>query len=319
MTRLKDINFIDLILGEDFSEIKGMKGASAFLTDLPDIYISDARKLREECNKVHQNTNKTEFSIRYDARIYRITVTYTVWSGATFVIRQTPESILPFSDIPLTTQIRHSVDRPGATGLFLIAGKMGCGKTTTAASVFQQRIQTTGSLGVSIEDPIETMLNGRHGNGRCLQLEVGQGDSYSTAIKKAWRMGASCLFLSEIRDGQTAHEVLKCSLSMFVVSTIHASSVFDAIERYVMFCEELNQNAKHNIANTLYVIAHQQMTSKIRQGEIDGRNVDIKAYNLINCAQYTSIKSKISNGNYRALQDEFSSIIYNLEPSKESK
>lgn len=312
MDKLKDLNFIDLYISEAYAEVKGLQGYSSFLMDLPDKYQGDASNLREECDKIYRDTQKTEFSTRYDSRIYRITVICNVFDGVSFVIRQTPEHIRPFEDIPFTTDIRRSVVRSGATGLCLIAGEMGCGKTTTAASVLRERIETTGSLGVSIEDPIETLLQGRHGQGRCLQLEVGQNETYSSATKKAWRMGASCMLLGEIRDGLTAHEVLKASLSMFVVSTIHASSVFEAIERYVMFCEEINPNAKQNIANTLYIIAHQKMSPIVRNSVVTGRNIDINAFNLVNCSQHPAIKSKIIQGNYKALADEFNGIKYNL-------
>ncbi len=312
MNTLKNLSFIDLIIGTDYAEIKGLEGAVSFLSSLPNEYIADANKLKEECISFFNKTGKTEFSLRYDSRIYRITVLSSVFDGMSYVIRQTPEHIIDFSDIAFSTDLRRSIELKGATGLCLISGKMGCGKTTTAASVLKRRIEKTGSLGVSIEDPIETLLNGRHGNGRCMQMEVGQQESYSSATKKAWRTGASCLLLGEIRDSHTAHEVLKASLTMFVVSTIHASSVIDAIERYVMFCEEINPNAKQNVANTLFIIAHQTMSSVIRNGEITGRNIDISAYNLVNCVQSQSIRAKIIQGNYKALVDEFNSMNYNF-------
>ncbi|EFN0763303.1 Flp pilus assembly complex ATPase component [Escherichia coli] len=313
MDTLNNLSFIDLILGRDYAEIKGLKGATSFLSDLPDTYSIDAQKLKNECEKIYKESGKTEFSLRYDNRIYRITVLSSVFDGVSFVIRQTPEHIVDFSEISFSTDLRRSIELKGATGLCLIAGEMGCGKTTTAASILKRRIETTGGLGVSIEDPIETLLNGRHGHGRCMQMEVGQYETYASATKKAWRTGASCLLLGEIRDSHTAHEVLKASLTMFVVSTIHASSVFDAIDRYVMFCEEVNPNAKQNIANTLYIIAHQKMSSVIRNGEITGRNIDISGYNLVHCNQSNSIKSKIIQGNYNALADEFSGMVYKLK------
>lgn len=312
MDTLKDLSFIDLIMGADFSEIKGLQGASSFLSELPNRYMYDAQTLKDECDKIFKESGKTEFSLKYDNRVYRITVLSSVFDGLSFVIRQTPEHIVDFSEISFSTDLRRSIELKGATGLCLIAGEMGCGKTTTAASVLKRRIETTGGLGVSIEDPIETLLNGRHGAGRCMQMEVGQYESYSSATKKAWRTGASCLLLGEIRDSHTAHEVLKASLTMFVVSTIHASSVFDAIERYVMFCEEINPNAKQNIANTLFIIAHQTMSSVVRNGEIIGRNIDISGYNLVHCTQSNSIKAKIMQGNYNALADEFSGMSYKL-------
>ncbi|WOI84398.1 MULTISPECIES: ATPase, T2SS/T4P/T4SS family [Enterobacteriaceae] len=313
MNMLNDLNFIDLILGYDYSEIKGLKGASSFISELPVAYVEDANKLKYECTKIFEETGKTEFPLRYGQRVYRITVLSSAFDGVSFVIRQTPKHILDFTDIPLTTDLRHSIELKAATGLVLIAGEMGCGKTTTAASVLKRRIEITGGLGVSIEDPIETLLNGRHGAGRCMQMEVGQHESYSSATKKAWRTGASCMLLGEIRDSETAHEVLKASLTMFVVSTIHASSIFDAIERYVMFCEEINPNAKHNIANTLYIIAHQTMRTSIRDGEIVGHDIDISGYNLVHHTQKDSIRAKISQGNYKALTDDFNRASYNLK------
>ncbi|MDY8671155.1 ATPase, T2SS/T4P/T4SS family [Escherichia coli] len=310
MGKLKELSFIDLYLGNDYSEIKGLNGAASFLAELPEAYNEDVVLLKAKCDDFFKSTQRTEFAIRHDERIYRITIICSVFDGLSFVIRQTPEGILPFEELPLATDLRRSVERDGATGLCLIAGEMGCGKTTTAASILHHRIETTGSLGVSIEDPIETLLHGRHGQGRCMQLEVGQGESYSSATKKAWRTGASCMLLGEIRDSQTAHEVLMASLSMFVVSTIHASSVFEAIERYIMFCEEINANAKQNVANTLFIIAYQKMTTLYRDGNISGRNVDINGYNLVNCDNNNAIKSKIAQGNYKSLVDDFKSMNY---------
>lgn len=313
MDTLNTLSFIDLIMGTDFAEIKGLHGASSFLCELPARYQNDAQNLKNECEKIYQASGKTEFSLKYASRVYRITVLSSVFEGLSFVIRQTPEHIIDFSEISFSTDLRRSVELKSATGLCLIAGELGCGKTTTAASVLKHRIETTGCLGVSIEDPVETLLNGRHGTGRCMQMEVGQHESYSSATKKAWRTGASCLLLGEIRDSQTAHEVLKASLTMFVVSTIHASSIFDAIERYVMFCEEVNRNARQNIANTLYIIAHQTMSSAFRGNKIVGRNIDINGYNLVHHTQRDSIRSKIIQGTYKALADDFNCASYNLQ------
>ncbi len=184
MDTLKNLSFIDLILGSNYAEIKGLKGANSFLSDLPEAYSNDAQNLKNECGRIHKESGKTEFSLRYDNRIYRITVLSSVFDGISFVIRQTPAHIIDFSEVPFSTDLRRSIELKGATGLCLIAGEMGCGKTTTAASVLKHRIETTGGLGVSIEDPIETLLNGRHGHGRCMQMEVGQYETYSSATKK---------------------------------------------------------------------------------------------------------------------------------------
>ncbi|MEQ9928010.1 ATPase, T2SS/T4P/T4SS family [Pectobacterium parvum] len=308
-TSLRDADFIDLYLGENYAEIKGLVGASHFLVSVPDSLAVDVKSLRAHCEMKHQETGRNEFSCFYDERLYRVTVSRDLMGRTDLVLRQTPAFIPNFEDIPLSTPLRKSVELPRAAGLVLIAGDMGAGKTTTAAAILSRRIAVTGNLGVSIEDPAETLLQGRHGDGRCIQLEVGEREGYACATRKAYRMGASAFLLGEIRDGATAHEVLKASLSMFVVSTIHAASVTEALERYVMFCEEISSAAKANIASTLFVLAHQTMCVNPLDNK---RHIDITGFNLRNTNSAPTIRAKIASGVFN-LQDQFSSITYDFK------
>lgn len=308
-TALKDADFIDLYLGEDYAEIKGLVGGSSFLTPVSEALVADVRKLQALCENRYQETGRNEFSCFYDGRLYRATLSHDLFGHTGMVLRQTPRAIPNFVDIPFSTPLRKSVELPGATGLFLIAGEMGAGKTTTAATVLSHRLSMTGSLGVAIEDPAETLLQGRHGNGRCIQLEVQEGEGYASATRKAYRMGASAFLLGEIRDSATAHEVLKASLSMFVISTIHAASVTEALERYVMFCEEVSPSAKANIANTLYVLAHQTMRFNTTGNK---RQIDVTGFNLRNTSQAATIRARITGGQYN-LKEQLASITYDFK------
>lgn len=306
---LKESDFVDLYVGNDYAEIKGLLGDAVFLKPVPDLLLPDVRLLRDKCLAFHRDTQRTEYSLHYDSRLYRVTVARDCPGEIELVIRQTPKDIKPFESIPFSSDIRTSIEHRHATGLILISGEMASGKTTTAASILSHRISINGNLGVSIEDPAEAALHGRHGKGRCIQLEVKENEGYSHALKKAYRTGATSFLLGEIRDGATAHEVLKASLSMFVVSTIHAPNVYDALDRYVMFCEEHSPNAKTIIANTLYVIAHQKMT--FNNG--NRRMIDIAGYNLRHAKTATAIKVKISGGHFKSLKDHFDYMEYNFE------
>ncbi|EOW6411063.1 MULTISPECIES: ATPase, T2SS/T4P/T4SS family [Cronobacter] len=307
---LSDVDFIDLYLGEDYAEIKGLVGAASFLTPVPDDLNDDVQALRNLCENRHQETGRNEFSCFYDGRLYRATVLKDIFGRSdNLVLRQTPASVPQFEDIPLSTPLRKSIEMPGAAGLVLIAGEMGAGKTTTAASILRHRIAITGNLGVAIEDPVETLLQGRHGNGRCIQLEVRENEGYANATRKAYRMGASAFLLGEIRDSATAHEVLRASLSMFVVSTIHASTFTEALKRYVMFCEEVSQSAKANVASTLFVLAHQKMRIN---SENNKRQVDITGFNLRNTPAAQTIQAKIAGGQFM-LDDVLENFTYDFK------
>lgn len=308
-TALSDTDFIDLYLGEDYAEIKGLVGATRLLIPVPSPLLADVQALRVLCECRHQETGSNEFSCFHDGRLYRATVSRDLLGRTGLVLRQTPAVLPSFADIPLSTPLRRSVEHPGATGLILIAGEMGAGKTTSAAAILSRRIAVTGNLGVSIEDPAETLLQGRHGDGRCIQLEVGESEGYASATRKAYRMGASAFLLGEIRDGATAHEVLKASLSMFVVSTIHAASPKEALERYVMFCEEISPAAKANIASTLYVLAHQKMRVNPANNQ---RQVDITGFNLRHATTADTIRAKITAGQFN-FDDQFNAITYDFK------
>lgn len=308
-TSLNEVDFIDLYLGEDYAEIKGLVGESGFLISVPESLQEDAQRLKTHCLNSHRESGRSEFSLFHGDRLYRATVNKGIRGGADLVLRQTPASIRPFASVPLSTALRKSVELPSAAGLVLIAGGMGAGKTTSAASILSHRIAVTGTLGVSIEDPAETLLQGRHGDGRCIQLEVRENEGYDGAVRKAYRMGAGAFLLGEIRDSATAHEVLRASLSMFVVSTITGSSWKEALERYAMFCETIIPNAKANIASTLYILAHQTMrTNSVN----NSRSVDITGFNLRNTPARDTIKAKISTGNF-TLDDEFQKIQYDFK------
>ena len=307
-SRLANSGFIDLYLGIDYSEIKGMTGAVQQLAPAPEELMDDIQELKRICEAFHKETRRTEYAINYDSRLYRVTVANDLQNHETYIIRQTPDEIRPIDKIGLSTALIQSVNDVKQTGLVLISGPMGAGKTSTAASIVSQRIKQTGLLGVSIEDPIETLLQGQHGHGRCIQLEVGEREGYASATKKAFRMGATTFLLGEIRDGDTAHEVLKASLSMFVVATIHASSVIDAIEKYIVFCEEKNNKASSIIAKSLYMVTHQTLTPILRNNSIAGHNIDIIGFNIKSASSKDIIQAKISAGDLKSLSDQFTGI-----------
>ena len=116
-TALSEVDFIDLYLGEDYAELKGLVGTSRFLVPVPDSLTSDVDQLRALCVRRQKETGRNEFSCFYGGRLYRATVSQDLLGRTDLVLRQTPASIPAFEDIPLSTPLRKSIELPGATGL----------------------------------------------------------------------------------------------------------------------------------------------------------------------------------------------------------
>lgn len=120
-----------------------------------------------------------------------------------------------------------------SSGIVLVTGATGSGKSTTLASILDWLNQTTSQHLVTIEDPIEYLLTPV----QCVitQREVGTDTvSFATGLRSALRQSPDVILLGEIRDGETAQIALQAAeTGHLVLSTLHCSDVAETMERLV--------------------------------------------------------------------------------------
>ncbi|WP_164703902.1 ATPase, T2SS/T4P/T4SS family, partial [Pseudomonas viridiflava] len=99
---------------------------------------------------------------------------------------------------------------------------------------------------LAAEDPAETDLNGRHGSGRWIQMQVSRRNGgYEEALMRGLRSGADMMFIGEIRDTPTAVEAVRAAINgLFIVTTVHAGTVPQAIERVITLAEPKISNVR---------------------------------------------------------------------------
>ncbi len=116
------------------------------------------------------------------------------------------------------------------SGLVLIVGSTGSGKSTSLASMIDYRNQHASGHILTIEDPIEFL----HSNKKSLinQREVGVDTlSYDNALKNALREAPDVIVIGEIRDAVTTeHAVRYSETGHLCLSTLHANNSVQAIE-----------------------------------------------------------------------------------------
>ena len=117
------------------------------------------------------------------------------------------------------------------SGLVLVCGPTGSGKSTTLAACLEWMNQELSRHVVSIEDPIEYLFS----NQRCLftQREVGiDTPSFAEGLRRSLRQSPDVILVGEIRDAETAGTAMQASeTGHLVLATLHSSSCTDAIER----------------------------------------------------------------------------------------
>jgi len=229
MMRVSELSFTDVFLGDSACWFSGIGGADESQVANDDV-TGDLMKLRVACEKVELDIKRPEFTVRYDSVSYRVSVMQSI-SEKVFVLRRFPDSVPEFQTLGILDRIRECLLTPKMTGLIIIAGAYGQGKTTTASSLLDERLQRYGGVAITLEDPPEMPLQGARGKGVCYQTWVADGN-FSEAARKAARWAPTMIFLGEVRDGHTADEALKASINgRLVICTLHADSVQSALER----------------------------------------------------------------------------------------
>ena len=129
-------------------------------------------------------------------------------------------------------------------GLVLVCGPAGSGKSTTLAAMLGHRnAQAQGHI-LTVEDPIEFV----HAHRKSLvnQREVGIDTlSFDDALRHAMREAPDVIMIGEIRDRLTMqHAMAYADTGLLCVSTLHANSANQAIQRVIHF---FPQDVRHQV------------------------------------------------------------------------
>jgi len=257
---LKDINLKDIYLGLENARLAGVPGTNDPIP-APAECAEELAELRALCDRTIKDTPREEFAIRHNEVAYRVSVLKSI-SDTVYVLRRFPAQVPELTELNIHNQYVANFMKPGLTGLIVIAGAFGQGKTTTASSIVTSRLSKYGGVAITIEDPPEMPLEGVHGEGVCYQTWVERGQ-FGDACRKAARWAPSIIFLGEVRDSETASEALRASINgRLVICTTHADSVPSAIERMYSLANGVagsSDDTSSLLAGGLLCVMHQKL------------------------------------------------------------
>ncbi|MEI7999346.1 MAG: PilT/PilU family type 4a pilus ATPase [Candidatus Omnitrophota bacterium] len=180
--------------------------------------------------------------------------------GAAF--RLVPSKILSIEELGVPLCVKNFAKLH--SGLILITGPTGSGKSTTLASIIDY-INTNYSFKIiTIEDPVE-FIHYRKKSLIC-HREVGRDTaSFANGLRSAIKCDVDIILVGEMRDIETMELALTASeMGILVLSTLHTSSAAKTVDRIV---DSFPSNRKNHIrtilANNLKAIVAQQLLPSI--------------------------------------------------------
>lgn len=186
--------------------------------------------------------------------------------GPAAALRFIPSRIPSFDDIGLDFAL-HDKLLP-ESGLVLVTGAAGMGKSTTLACLLSTLLQEQSVHVLTFEDPIEFILD--PGMGMVSQREIGRHTaSFDAAFNSVLRQDPDAILIGELRNAEAIEMALTIAeTGHLVLASLHSPDAAGTIERILgAIPAERQPQARTQLAGTLRAIISQKLVErKDKQG-----------------------------------------------------
>ncbi|MGB9615233.1 MAG: type IV pilus twitching motility protein PilT [Fervidobacterium sp.] len=182
-------------------------------------------------------------------------------------LRIITKKIRTFEELGLPSVLKEFCERD--TGLIIVTGPTGSGKSTTLAAMIDYINSKYAYHIITIEDPIEYVFENK--NSLIHQREIGRDtESFVDALKYALRQDPDIILVGEMRDLETISLALTAAeTGHLVFGTLHTNSAATAPDRIVdVFPAHQQKQISLQLANTLIGVVYQRLVPKKASGVI---------------------------------------------------
>ncbi|MGB9152189.1 MAG: ATPase, T2SS/T4P/T4SS family [Alphaproteobacteria bacterium] len=260
---LNELDFMDIYLRLDAVAVPHYRSGHGGVLDLPDAdlpekFIADAAELTDH---LREHFKGIEAALNYKGMRLRATRLDTAKGEIWAALRRLPAHPPVLEKLGFIPQLPPILEELGRrSGLILVCGSSGEGKTTTISSLLMRYLETYGGVGFTLEDPAEYDLEGRCGrSGYCYQTEIHEESEWGEMLKRALRWHPRYINVGEIRTPACANQVLRAATSGHtVLATMHSGSMEEALEGLLQLAEQdIGDRAALLLAAGLIGVVHQ--------------------------------------------------------------
>lgn len=225
----------------------------------PEFILDVVRQITSDDQFAAFEKNKElDFSYQYgDKARFRVNI-YTAKKAPSVAMRLIPMRIKTIDELSLP-RICHEMAE-AHSGLVLVTGPTGTGKSSTLAAIIQEINQSRSEHILTIEDPIEFVYS--PARSVISQREVGEDTiGWGQALRSALREDPDIVLVGEMRDLETIQAALTVAeTGHLVFATLHTNSGPETVDRIIdVFPEHQQPQVRQQVASVLRAVLSQRL------------------------------------------------------------
>ncbi|UAA39786.1 type IV pilus twitching motility protein PilT [Paraneptunicella aestuarii] len=260
--------------------------------------------MNDRQRKEYEERLETDFSFEVKG-LSRFRVNAFVQNrGAAAVLRTIPSKVLSLEELGAPDIFKTIINQP--TGIVLVTGATGSGKSTTLAAMIDYVNSQKREHILTIEDPIEFV----HENKLSLinQREVHRDThSFNNALRSALREDPDVILVGELRDLETIRLAISAAeTGHLVFGTLHTNSAPKTIDRIIdVFPAEEKAMVRSMLSESIRAVVSQTLLKRIGGGRVAAHEIMIgipAIRNLIREDKVAQMYSVIQTGQQHGMQ-----------------
>lgn len=243
---------------------------------------------------------------------FRVNI-YVQRGEISLVIRYIKAKIPSLKELNLPTVLQDVIMHK--TGMILMVGATGSGKSTSMAAMINHRNIEEGGHILTVEDPVEFVF--QHKKSIVSQREVGLDTlNYQNALREAMREAPDLIMIGEIRDQATMEAAVNfADTGHLVISTLHAVNANQALDRIInLFPPDSKKQILMDLSLNLKAIVAQRLVTGLDGRRVAAVEVLINTpyiSELIRKGSMADIKETMEKGKSSGMQT-FDQALYDL-------